>query len=171
MVSSHGLIRRPAANAHRVVIEADVEQRLTAIRRVWSKGSCLSDCLADVFVSVNLRVNGVCAWYGKHYDGVRPHGQPASVSRLSSVERQSGLQVVDQKANIALIPRSSVTRRRLCGCTVVPLQSQRDARFRPLLDVALGLGATEGYVHHRERGPRSESCSEWVKREVETVYH
>ena len=41
-------------------IEADVEQRLTAIRRVWSKDSCLSDCLAECSLSANLRVHGAC---------------------------------------------------------------------------------------------------------------
>ena len=36
------------------------------------------------------------------------------------------------------------------GCTVVPLQGQRVARFRPLLVRALGLDATEGTHYHRD---------------------
>ena len=35
-------------------IEADVEQRLAAIRRAWSKDSCLSVCLDKWSASVNL---------------------------------------------------------------------------------------------------------------------
>ena len=41
-------------------IEADVEQRPEALRCAWSKDSCLSDCLADVSVSVNVGMHGTC---------------------------------------------------------------------------------------------------------------
>ena len=50
--------------------------------------------------------------------------------------------------------RCSVSARRLrelhLSCTVVPLLRQRDARLRPLLDVAPALDAPEGYVHHQD---------------------
>ena len=41
-------------------IEVDVEQRLTAIRRLWSKDSCLSDCLAETSASVIVGMHGTC---------------------------------------------------------------------------------------------------------------
>ena len=97
-------------------IETDVERRLTAIRRVWSKDSCLSDCLAECSLSANLRVHGACmvgraCWCGTMCKWRR--------SRLSSIEYQRpsgrGPEVLCHSNS------SSACGRRLRGCTVVHL--------------------------------------------------
>ena len=53
------LLLRRAAAAHQR--KGDVKQHPAALRRTWSKDSCLSDCLRRMFLSViYMRVHGSC---------------------------------------------------------------------------------------------------------------
>ena len=78
-------------------------------------------------------------------DGVRP--RMAGPYHVCTRQSSSGLQVNDLKvtvtpSSLALVLGVSVS------CTLVHLLSQRDARLRPLLDVALALDTSQGYAHH-----------------------